>query len=135
MRHNRQLPNNSDQKVIRSEYYKNWQVTHWREMIINGWTIFVRCDAYHVWWRWKQRQSIEYQKKYQDKHRQKPKVKKRQKDYHKNHREKYHRGTDMGIKPRRYPSGDINLKNERSVIDAEFKRLGLKKERNKSPVF
>lgn len=75
------------------------------------------------------KQSIEYQKKYQEKHRQKPVVKEKQKEYHKNHREKYHRGTDMGIKPRRYASGDINLKNERSVIDAEFRRLGLKKER------
>lgn len=127
LKHKRQLPNNSDTKKKPVEYYKNWQLTHWREMNINGLVIFVRCDAYSVWWRWKQRQSKEYQKDYQDNYRQKPKVKDKQKDYHKNHREKYHRGSDMGLKPRRYASGDINLKNERSVIDAEFKRLGLRK--------
>ena len=114
------------------ESHKKWQLANWKVIGINDFNIYVRCDLYSVWWRWKQRKQRDYQKRYQKNYRGKPKVKRKQKDYHKGHREKYHRGSDMGIKPKRYPSGDLNLKNERRVIDSEFKRLGLRKERDKT---
>ena len=117
-------------KRKQTETLRRWALDNWKVIEIDGFIIYVRCDAYSVWWRWKKRKSREYQKQYQNSYRNQSKVRKKQKDYHKGHREKYHRGSDMGVKPKRYPSGDLNLKNERQVINAEFKRLGLKKGRD-----
>lgn len=118
-------------KRKQTESHKKWAVNNWKIIEENGFIIYIRCDAYSVWWRWNQRKKRDYQKRYQKNYRGKPKVKRKQRNYHKGHREQYHRGSDMGIKPKRYPSGDLNLKNERKVIDSEFKRLGLRKERDK----
>ena len=128
LRHkDKRKPQNSDKQ---KEARDKWAKTHWKQITLNGWKIYIRCDKYHIWWQAMRKKKMQYHERYGLKYRQEPKTKQNQSDYHKRHRGKYHRGTDMGHKVKRYISGDVDFKNERSVIDNEFKRLGLKKTPN-----
>ena len=128
---NYQKQNGVPNKPKQTNNHHRWAVNNWRYIELDGVGIWIRCDAYSVWWRLNKKKQKQYQQRYQEKYRDKPLVKQKQKDFHREHRDKYHRGSDMGLKAKRYPSGDLNLKNERQVIDNEFKRLGLRKERER----
>jgi hypothetical protein len=109
------------------EYRDWWNKNTWKSLTLNGVHVWIRGDKHKVWHYASKKKTREYMKRWREDNEEY--MREYLREYHKRNRERYHRDTDMGYKLARDKFGNPDFETERSVIDAEFARLGLKKKK------